>query len=122
MNLIRPHPRVSLPLAEISNPVGFADPLVGVEGSFGTILADPTWRFTNSTGKVAPEHQRLSRYRTMALTDIKSIPVQRHAAAPCHLYLWTPNALLAEALAVMAAWDKLFPQSLSLNRASVAVK
>lgn len=24
--------------------------------SFGTILADPPWRFQNRTGKVAPEH------------------------------------------------------------------
>ena len=29
---------------------------------FGTVLADPPWRFTNRTGKVAPEHRRLSRY------------------------------------------------------------
>jgi len=30
---------------------------------FGTILADPPWQFQNRTGKVAPEHKRLSRYR-----------------------------------------------------------
>ena len=29
---------------------------------FGTILADPPWRFVNMTGKVAPGHRRLSRY------------------------------------------------------------
>ena len=28
---------------------------------FRTILADPPWRFQNRTGKVAPEHRRLSR-------------------------------------------------------------
>ena len=27
---------------------------------FGTILADPPWQFQNRTGKVAPEHERLS--------------------------------------------------------------
>ncbi len=32
---------------------------------FHTVLADPPWRFTNRTGKVAPEHRRLSRYETM---------------------------------------------------------
>jgi hypothetical protein len=31
-------------------------------GRFGTILADPPWQFQNKTGKVAPEHRRLSRY------------------------------------------------------------
>jgi hypothetical protein len=29
---------------------------------FPTILADPPWQFQNKTGKVAPEHRRLSRY------------------------------------------------------------
>ncbi len=31
---------------------------------FATVLADPPWRFANRTGKVAPEHRRLSRYDT----------------------------------------------------------
>ena len=34
-------------------------PLPIVEGGFQTVLADPPWRFTNRTGKVAPEHHRL---------------------------------------------------------------
>lgn len=71
---------------------------------FGAILADPPWKFINSTGKVAPEHRRLSRYPTLALEDIQAIPVADAAAPCCHLYLWVPNALLAEGLAVMAAW------------------
>ncbi|MGH9596130.1 MAG: hypothetical protein ACRD3K_04975, partial [Edaphobacter sp.] len=59
---------------------------------FGAILADPPWQFQNRTGKVAPEHGRLSRYSTMTLPLIKGLPVV-HAAAPiCHLYLWVPNA------------------------------
>ena len=37
---------------------------------FATILADPPWQFTNKTGKVAPEHKRLSRYSTMKLDEI----------------------------------------------------
>lgn len=72
---------------------------------FGTILADPPWRFTNRTGKIAPEHRRLSRYGTMDLMDIKSLPVGDVAADPAHLYLWVPNALLKEGLEVMKAWD-----------------
>jgi hypothetical protein len=38
---------------------------------FGTILADPPWQFQNRTGKVAPEHKRLSRYDTLNLAQIK---------------------------------------------------
>jgi N6-adenosine-specific RNA methylase IME4 len=61
---------------------------------FGTILADPPWRFANRTGKMAPEHHRLSRYGTMDLEEIKALPVVEVAAKPSHLYLWVPNALL----------------------------
>ena len=71
---------------------------------FSTILADPPWRFENRTGKMAPEHRRLARYETMTLEDICGLPVQGVAADTAHLYMWTPNALLPEALQVMAAW------------------
>ena len=72
--------------------------------TFATILADPPWQFTNKTGKVAPEHKRLSRYGTMRLDEIMALPVSDLAATPAHLYLWCPNALLPEGLAVMKAW------------------
>ena len=71
---------------------------------FKTILADPPWQFQNRTGKVAPEHKRLQRYGTMSLSEIKAIPVETSAAETCHLYLWVPNALLPDGLAVMDAW------------------
>ncbi|WP_174274881.1 MT-A70 family methyltransferase [Sphingomonas bacterium] len=71
---------------------------------FKTILADPPWRFQNRTGKMAPEHRRLSRYGTMELDEICALPVAGVAADPAHLYLWVPNALLPEGLAVMKAW------------------
>lgn len=71
---------------------------------FQTILADPPWRFTNRTGKVAPEHRRLGRYGTMSLNDICALPIAEVSVEPAHLYLWVPNALLPEGLQVMAAW------------------
>lgn len=71
---------------------------------FGTILADPPWQFMNRTGKMAPEHKRLHRYHTMKLSEICAMPVKEIAAQQSHLYLWVPNALLAEGLQVMAAW------------------
>jgi N6-adenosine-specific RNA methylase IME4 len=71
---------------------------------FKTILADPPWQFQNRTGKVAPEHKRLNRYGTLTLDDIKKLPVQEAASDTSHLYLWVPNALLAEGLQVLSAW------------------
>ena len=38
--------------------------------TFTTVLADPPWQFQNRTGKMAPEHKRLSRYPTMSLQEI----------------------------------------------------
>ncbi len=70
----------------------------------GAILADPPWQFQNRTGKMAPEHKRLKRYPTLPLEDIMAIPVIEAAADNAHLYLWVPNALLAEGLQVMEAW------------------
>jgi N6-adenosine-specific RNA methylase IME4 len=71
---------------------------------FSTILADPPWQFINRTGKMAPEHKRLSRYGTMGLAEIKKLPVADVSAATAHLYLWVPNALLPEGVEVLSSW------------------
>ncbi|HEY2230568.1 MAG TPA: MT-A70 family methyltransferase [Xanthobacteraceae bacterium] len=71
---------------------------------FATILADPPWQFVNRTGKIAPEHGRLTRYPTLKLAEIAALQVSKIAAPTAHLYLWCPNALLPEGLAVMQAW------------------
>lgn len=71
---------------------------------FATVMADPPWRFTNRTGKMAPEHKRLSRYGTMSLDEICALPVKNVLASTAHLYLWVPNALLPDGLRVMQSW------------------
>jgi N6-adenosine-specific RNA methylase IME4 len=81
------------------------DLLSFVDGrQFATILADPPWRFSNKTGKVAPEHKRLSRYSTLSFAEIEALPILQLTTATAHLYLWCPNALLPEGLSVMKAW------------------
>ncbi|MFO1104873.1 MAG: MT-A70 family methyltransferase [Amaricoccus sp.] len=71
---------------------------------FGTVLADPPWRFVNRTGKVAPEHRRLSRYPTLDTDAICALPVAAHLEDVAHCYLWVPNALLPDGLRVLDAW------------------
>src|ERR1035438_3478821 len=88
-----------------------------VESKYKTILADPPWRFQNSTGKVAPEHKRLSRYETLSFQEIMDIPVNSIAEANSHLYLWVPNALLAEGLETMKKWG--FTYKTNIDRKSV---
>jgi hypothetical protein len=55
-----------------------ADDLLAKAGAtrFKTVLADPPWQFQNRTGKMAPEHKRLSRYPTMTLREICELPVE----------------------------------------------
>jgi N6-adenosine-specific RNA methylase IME4 len=83
-----------------------ADALLEFAGNrrFQTILADPPWQFQNRTGKVAPEHRRLSRYATMDLDEVAALPVASLAEDTAHLYLWVPNALLLEGVKVLEAW------------------
>jgi len=79
---------------------------------FATVLADPPWQFQNRTGKIAPEHKRLSRYETMALQEIKDLPVGAISENTAHLYLWVPNAFLAEGLEVMFHWGFAYKTNL----------
>jgi len=87
------------------NVTGPAEDLLALgRGLFSTVLVDPPWRFQNRTGKMAPEHRRLSRYGTMALTEIMELPVAQIVGERAHLYLWVPNALILEGLEVMKRW------------------
>jgi N6-adenosine-specific RNA methylase IME4 len=79
---------------------------------FGAAIADPPWQFDNRTGKVAPEHRRLHRYGTMTLDAIMALPVARVMRTPSHLYLWCPNALLPDGLAVMQSWGFTYKTSI----------
>ena len=89
----------------VSGHTGQVSGFDGLDGApFGTVLADPPWRFQNRTGKVAPEHRRLSRYDTMAWKEIAALPVADAMAPASHCYLWVPNALLAEGLRVLEGW------------------
>jgi N6-adenosine-specific RNA methylase IME4 len=82
------------------------------QSRFATVLADPPWQFVNRTGKIAPEHRRLSRYGTMTLQEIMELPVSDVARPTAHLYLWVPNALLPDGLAVMKAWGFTYKSNL----------
>ena len=90
---------------DMTKPDAVTDLLRAADGRcFQTILADPPWRFINRTGKMAPEHRRLNRYDTMTLEQISALPVSKITTDPAHLYLWVPNALLPEGIAVLRAW------------------
>ncbi len=91
-----------------------SDDLLNAVGNkkFATVLADPPWQFQNRTGKMAPEHKRLQRYQTLSLQEIKDLPVEAIVADTAHLYLWVPNALLAEGMQVMEHWGFTYKTNL----------
>ncbi len=91
-----------------------SDDLLKSVGSkkFATVLADPPWQFQNRTGKMAPEHKRLQRYPTLSLQEIKDLPVEAIVEDTAHLYLWVPNALVAEGLQVMEHWGFTYKTNL----------
>jgi len=91
-----------------------SDDLLKSVGSkkFATVLADPPWQFQNRTGKMAPEHKRLQRYPTLSLQEIKDLPVEAIVEDTAHLYLWVPNALIAEGLQVMEHWGFTYKTNL----------
>jgi N6-adenosine-specific RNA methylase IME4 len=92
MNTITPNVEPAGPFADLH------------EARFSTILADPPWPFQNATGKIAPQHRRLWRYSVMSLSEIMALPVASVTAPTAHLYLWCPNAIVPDGLAVMKAW------------------
>jgi N6-adenosine-specific RNA methylase IME4 len=87
--------------------------LVAAAGErFGTILADPLWRFQNRSGKIAPENKRLTRYRTLSIDEICALPVSEIASETAHVYLWVPNALVPDGLRTLAAWGFTYKTNL----------
>jgi len=61
---------------------------------------------------MAPEHRRLSRYETMTLEEIMELPIPLVTRPTADLYLWVPNALIAEGLNVMQRWGFTYKTNL----------
>ena len=83
---------------------------------YHTVVADPPWQFRNRTGKCAPEHGRLFRYATITFPENMALPVPDILVDPTHLYLWSPAAMLPEALDVMVTWGFEFKTVLAWHK------
>ena len=73
---------------------------------YKTILADPPWDIQQGGQLGANRH-----YGLMTIPQIKALPVADLAADDAHLWLWTTNAALEQAYAVVGAWG-FTPRSL----------
>ena len=86
-----------------ANPPNITDDLEAlVDGGFRfrTILADPPWRYSNTSSRAAAENH----YRTMTVEQICNEPIRQLIADRAHLHLWATNAFLESAFTVMRAW------------------
>lgn len=78
-----------------------AGPQPAPEGTFATIVADPPWRYGNTSTRGAAEDH----YPTMSIEELCELPVARERAAEqAHLYLWSTAGHLPDAFSVMTAW------------------
>ncbi|WP_292457828.1 MT-A70 family methyltransferase [Methylibium sp.] len=67
---------------------------------FGTIYADPPWRYDNQASRGATSNH----YPGMSVDEISALPVADLAAESAHLHLWTTNGFLFEARRILEAW------------------
>jgi len=73
---------------------------------YRVVIADPPWAFEDALvmGKGKTRRGAAAHYATMPTEEIAAIPVKDWCEPDAVLALWTPAALLADGLAVMAAW------------------
>jgi N6-adenosine-specific RNA methylase IME4 len=74
---------------------------------FGTIYADPPWRYRNTRTRGAAERH----YPTMSLEEIAALPVAELAAPVAQLWLWTTTAFLFHALNLIKPWGFTFRET-----------
>lgn len=74
--------------------------LTGRGARFGTVYADPPWRYGNQATRAATDNH----YPTMGVEEIAALPVAELAAPASHLHLWATVGFLPEALDVLRAW------------------
>lgn len=78
-----------------------------VPGRYGTILADPPWRFLNRSTK-GEKKNPVAHYPCMTIEQLAQLPVARLAAPNCALVTWATAPLLDRAIELVKAWGFTF--------------
>jgi hypothetical protein len=86
-----------------------------VRGKFSTIVVDPPWSYSG-----VPERARPT-YSTMTQKELLALPVASWAAGEAHLFLWTTNTNMSDALELMEAWGFKFVTILTWVKPTVAL-
>lgn len=75
---------------------------------FGTIYADPPWRYQNQGTRASTGNHYDG---DMSVEEICAMPIAELCADKCHLHLWTTNAFLFECPKIFDAWGFTFKSS-----------
>jgi N6-adenosine-specific RNA methylase IME4 len=73
-------------------------------GTYRCLVIDPPWPMEKIEREVRPKQGRYLDYPSMTLDSIQALPVASLAADDCHLYLWTTQKFLPDALRLAEAW------------------
>jgi len=68
---------------------------------FGTIYADPPWRYNNQGTRASTDNHYAG---DMSIDEICAMPIADLCAEKSHLHLWTTNAFLFECPKIFDAW------------------
>lgn len=71
---------------------------------YSIIYADPPWKFRNKATGGSMISGAESKYKCMALKDVKKLPIADICDKDCFLFLWWIAAMPQEAIDVVAAW------------------
>lgn len=74
---------------------------------FGTIYADPPWRYDNQGTRAATGNH----YGGLTVDELCALPIRELAADDAHLHLWTTNAFLFDCAKIFDAWGFEFRSS-----------
>jgi len=74
-------------------------------GRYRCIVIDPPWPMVKIEREERPNQGDTLDYPVMSLTDIAALPIAELAEPNgCHVYLWTTQKFLPDALAMFATW------------------
>lgn len=92
--------------------------LVTAGMKFGTIYADPPWRYNNQGTRASTDNHYAG---DMSVVEICAMPIGELAAEKSHLHLWTTNAFLFDCKAIMEAWGFEFKSSFIWVKPSIGI-
>jgi len=78
--------------------------LIEVGKKFGTIYADPPWKYENQATRSATSGVYKPGAWGMAIEEICALPIPALTTEKAHLHLWTTNAFLFECPTILEAW------------------